>query len=294
MPVTINVNKLSLCHQGSDGLAVASLPDVCLTPPLGVPVPYPNVAFSKDLAQGTTTVFADGGNSCAVGPSTFAPSVGDEAGAMGGVVSGTFAMEASWLTFSADVKIEGQAACRLTDKMLQNHGNTVCCGGEAQPPVHTFGPIDDGLVRLYIKKFMDEGDGDVCKAFDRAETERNGGDLDGVRRPSNCYDTNLAAAEHYLYARCQIAKGDSALYMLVQAVGYDVAKRLLYAQGFVSGLPFALLGDSDAPSDLGNAFMNILRSLECPVTPPSTATVGWAAQGVFDQMAADRAPKETR
>ena len=134
MPVTINVNKLSLCHKGSDGLTIATLPDVCLTPP-GVPIPYPNIAFSKDLADGTTTVFADGGNSCAIRPSIFSKSIGDEPGTMGGVVSGTFMKEASWLTFSADVKIEGQAACRLTDKMLQNHGNTVDCGGEQQSPV---------------------------------------------------------------------------------------------------------------------------------------------------------------
>jgi hypothetical protein len=132
--VTINVNKLSLCHKGSGGITIATLPDVCLTPP-GIPVPYPNVAFSKDLAQGTTTVFADGGNSCAIAPSIFATSSGDEPGTMGGVVSGTFTKEASFLTFSADVKIEGQAACRLTDKMLQNHGNTVDCAGVQQPPV---------------------------------------------------------------------------------------------------------------------------------------------------------------
>jgi Domain of unknown function (DUF4150)/Protein of unknown function (DUF2515) len=135
MPVTINVNRLSLCHKGSDGLSIATAPDVCKTPPVPVPVPYPNIAFSSDLANGTTTVFADGGNSIATRPSIFSKSTGDEPGTAGGVKSGTFTKEASWITFSADVRIEGQNACRLTDKMWHNHENTFNCAGEQQAPV---------------------------------------------------------------------------------------------------------------------------------------------------------------
>src|SRR3989442_6002855 len=64
---TININGLTLCHKGSDGISTATLPDVCKTPSPGgpVPVPYSNVARSSDLAKGTTTVQADGGNMCA-------------------------------------------------------------------------------------------------------------------------------------------------------------------------------------------------------------------------------------
>ncbi len=60
---TININGLTLCHKGSDGISTATLPDVCKTPSPGgpVPVPYSNVARSSDLAKGTTTVQADGG-----------------------------------------------------------------------------------------------------------------------------------------------------------------------------------------------------------------------------------------
>ena len=62
MPVTVNVNNLSVVHQGSNGLATASAPDVCKTPsPTGpVPMPYPNIAKSSDLALGTVTVSVDG------------------------------------------------------------------------------------------------------------------------------------------------------------------------------------------------------------------------------------------
>jgi hypothetical protein len=134
MTVTINVNGLSLCHQGSGGVATATIPDVCKTPSPGgpVPIPYPNIARSSDLAKGTRTVVADGGHSIAVKGSEFSRSQGDEPGTAGGVKSGTFTKEATWLSYSMDVKMEGRNACRLTDKMLMNHGNTACLGGMLQ------------------------------------------------------------------------------------------------------------------------------------------------------------------
>ena len=135
MSVTINVNNLSLVHKGSGGVSVATLPDVCKTPPNSIPVPYPNVALSSNLAKGTTTVKADGGNMCANSGSQFSRSTGDEPGALGGVKSGTFAREATWITYSFDVKLEGKGACRLTDKMFQNHQNTVNMAGVLQKPL---------------------------------------------------------------------------------------------------------------------------------------------------------------
>ena len=137
MSVTINVNNLSLCHKGSNGITTATIPDVCKTPtPSGpVPLPYPNIAFSSDLVKGTTTVKADGGNMCAKYGSNFCKSTGDEPGNLGGVKSSTFIKEASWITYSFDVKYEGKGACRLTDKMFHNHQNTVNMGGELQVPL---------------------------------------------------------------------------------------------------------------------------------------------------------------
>lgn len=137
MPVTINVNNLSLCHKGSNGISMATIPDVCKTPsPAGpVPIPYPNIAMSSDLAKGTTTVKADGGNMCANYGSEFSKSTGDEPGTVGGVASSTFIKEATWITFSFDVKFEGKAACRLTDKMFHNHQNTANMAGLLQKPV---------------------------------------------------------------------------------------------------------------------------------------------------------------
>jgi hypothetical protein len=134
MGVTINVNGLTLCHRGSNGVSTATPPDVCNTPsPAGpVPIPYPNIAMASDLANGTSTITADCGNMCANYGSQFSRSTGDEAGTAGGVMSGTFIKEASWITYSFDVKLEGKGACRLTDKMFHNHNNTVNMAGEIQ------------------------------------------------------------------------------------------------------------------------------------------------------------------
>jgi len=134
MAVTVNINGLSCLHQTSGGSATATLPDVCKTPPNSVPVPYPNIAMSTDLVGGTVTVAVDG-SSAAIQSSMFVRSTGDEPGALGGVVSQVFAMEATFLSFSPTVLMEGQPACRLTDKMLMNKGNTVCMLGAINPVV---------------------------------------------------------------------------------------------------------------------------------------------------------------
>jgi Domain of unknown function (DUF4150) len=137
MSVTININNLTLCHKQSGGISNATIPDVCKTPSPGgpVPVPYPNIALAANLAKGTSTVKADGGNMCANYGSEFSRSTGDEPGTLGGVKSGTFMKEATWITYSFDVSLEGKGACRLTDKMFHNHQNTVNMGGLLQAPI---------------------------------------------------------------------------------------------------------------------------------------------------------------
>lgn len=158
MAVTININGrssgMTLCHKGSNGISTATIPDVCKTPSPGgpVPIPYPNIAISSDLTKGTTTVEADGGNMCANYGSEFSKSTGDEAGTVGGVVSSTFIKEATWITYSLDVKLEGKGACRLSDKMFHNHQNTVNAAGVLQPPQFT-PPSDPDCAKLYEEIF---------------------------------------------------------------------------------------------------------------------------------------------
>ncbi|NHZ37797.1 DUF4150 domain-containing protein [Massilia rubra] len=132
MTVTINVNNLTLCHRGSNGITHNTLPDICKTPEKAIPRPFDNEAYSKDLANGTTTVFADKGNMIANFGSIFAKSSLDGGGSFGGIKSGTFLAEADFITHSFDVFFEGKPACRLTDKMWMNHRNTVNMAGLKQ------------------------------------------------------------------------------------------------------------------------------------------------------------------
>ena len=77
MALTVNINGLTLCHKGSRGISRCTLPNVCKTPPNGIPLPYANTAFSKNLTRGTHSVFADAGNMIAHKKSYFARSIMD-------------------------------------------------------------------------------------------------------------------------------------------------------------------------------------------------------------------------
>lgn len=138
MPVTVKVNGVanSLVHKGSNAISMATIPDVCKTPTPGgpVPIPYPNISQSTTLDKGSSTVKADGGMMIAIKGSEFSMSNGDNAGTAGGVKSSTFMKESTWILYSFDVKIDGQNACRLTDKKFQNHENTADLGGTVVAP----------------------------------------------------------------------------------------------------------------------------------------------------------------
>lgn len=124
MPVTVSVNKRTVVHKDSGGKSIAG-PDVCLTPcgPSVVPVPYPNMAQSSDMANGAKTVFADG-NPMGHEKSYFSKSTGDEAGSNKGVSSGTHKGIAEFMGFSFDVSIEGKGVVRAFDQMIHNNRNT--------------------------------------------------------------------------------------------------------------------------------------------------------------------------
>jgi hypothetical protein len=124
MPTTVGVNKLSIVHKDSGG-TVSFMPDVCKTPaPPGppVPIPYPNVAMSADADKAAKTVTCDGNPICVQG-SVFSKSTGDEAGSVGGVVSGCTKGKAEFVVGSFDVLAEGKGVARFGDQMLGNKGS---------------------------------------------------------------------------------------------------------------------------------------------------------------------------
>jgi hypothetical protein len=73
------------------------------------------------------------GKMIAIKGSEYSTSFGDEAGTAGGVKSNTFKKETSWITYSFDVKMDGNNACRHTDKKFHNHKNTVDLAGNLDP-----------------------------------------------------------------------------------------------------------------------------------------------------------------
>lgn len=160
MSVTVKVNDLTVSHKGSNGFSIATLPDVCKTPTPGgpVPIPYPNIARSGDLADGTNTVKADGGNMIAIKGSHYQMSTGDEPGTVGGVTSNTFKKETDWITYSFDVTMEGGNVCRLTDKKFHNHKNTIDAMGDQE--------ID--LIAAALREIAKACDAAVNKAWDDA------------------------------------------------------------------------------------------------------------------------------
>ncbi|MCY1023975.1 PAAR-like domain-containing protein [Pyxidicoccus sp. MSG2] len=122
---TTLVNGLSPVTKESGG-TVVGFPDVCKAPGPGgpVPVPFPNIAKSEDLAGGSKSVTI-GGASVALSTSSIARSSGNEAGtAGGGVASGKTRGAAHPVTFSFDVRIEGKPVVRNLDLFTLNDRNT--------------------------------------------------------------------------------------------------------------------------------------------------------------------------
>jgi len=153
MGVTVIVNYLTAVHKGSAGIATAAAPDVCKTPsPSGpIPLPYPNIAMSSDLAMGTTSVTIEG-QMVAVKDSCFAISTGDEAGVVGGVVSGIIKGQAKFVNYSMDVKFEGKNVARLGDPMTMN-GNAPNTSTPAEVQANLVAALGQDLTDMLCKAF---------------------------------------------------------------------------------------------------------------------------------------------
>lgn len=126
----VYANNRAIIHKGDGSKFIAAAPDVCKTPSPGgpVPVPYPNIAKSSNLAKGTKKVKIKG-NSVAIKGANLNTSTGDEAGtAGGGIISSKTKGKLTWGASSIDVKFEGKAVIRFLDPTLHN-GNGSNSGG---------------------------------------------------------------------------------------------------------------------------------------------------------------------
>ncbi len=117
------INGRTAVHARSGG--VLTTIDICWTK-IGKTVrqiPYTNIATSSDAA-GTASSVLVGGNPLCHLASNFAKSTGDEPGNRLGVVSGTIQGQATFISASSNVFIEGVAAVRQGDLMVSNNRNT--------------------------------------------------------------------------------------------------------------------------------------------------------------------------
>lgn len=124
MPNDTLVNTRSPVTKKSNGTVITG-PDVCKTPTPGspVPIPYPNISKSGDLAKGSKSVKTNGAPVC-LDNAEFSTSIGDEAGTLKGIVSNTNKGKAFSMMGSFDVKLEGKSVVRNSDPFLGNNRNT--------------------------------------------------------------------------------------------------------------------------------------------------------------------------
>ncbi len=123
MSDNIWINGRTAVHAGSNG--TLNTIDVCLTR-IGnsvVPIPYPNVAQSKDADKTAEDVYVQGNPACHL-KSTFAKSTGDQPGNRKGIVSGVIKGEATFVSSSFNHFIENQPSVRAFDLMVSNKKNT--------------------------------------------------------------------------------------------------------------------------------------------------------------------------
>ena len=109
------------------------MPDVCKTPPLAVPAPFPNIASNAMVIPGYFTIMINGMPELNM-VSMHATTNGDEAGAMGGVVS-QIIMGPCLCTLPSQVMfVGGTPVWRLTAMTLHNLAN---CPGVTSVPSQT-------------------------------------------------------------------------------------------------------------------------------------------------------------
>ena len=137
------------CKAGS-GKVIAGFPDVCLTPPPPpagpIPVPYPNTAFCKDMKKGSKKVKIEGKEVMLKDQSFYKTSpLGNEAATKGqgaGIVTHVITGKTYFISWSMDVKFEGQNVDRHTDITTSNH---------ASPTANRVVPTPNGAKMCVVK-----------------------------------------------------------------------------------------------------------------------------------------------
>lgn len=116
-----------------------AMPDVCKTPAPPappVPIPYPNIGMLPQ-ASGAATKVKFAGKPVVTKKTKMNRSQGDEAGTVGGVVSGVNMGPVAYKKGSAKVKVEGQPCQHLTAMTGHNGSNANMPAGLQVAPSQT-------------------------------------------------------------------------------------------------------------------------------------------------------------
>ena len=130
MPTHVYANDEEIACRAADGVATTAFPDPCWSPPPpnGGPalVPYGNVAYARDIINGTATVFIGGQTVAIEDKAYFAASTGNEAATYAfqkGDKTHVIKGKAYFRSWSPDVIFEGLGVDRHTDLVSHNHGS---------------------------------------------------------------------------------------------------------------------------------------------------------------------------
>src|SRR4051812_27390538 len=131
MANNVYANGMELASKSGDGKSICAFPDVCMTPPEnpatppGVPVPYPNTGMDSDTTDGSRTVNISDKEVMLKNKSYFKSSTGDEAGcaAKKGIITSVNRGKVYFVSWSMDVKFEGENVVRNLDLTTHNHAS---------------------------------------------------------------------------------------------------------------------------------------------------------------------------
>ncbi len=103
------------------GMSMA-VPDVCMTPPIAIPAPFPNIANNAMVIPSYFTIMILSQPELNLG-AQYGMSSGDEGGTFGGVASGIFMGLGRPVMGSVVYFVGGMPSWRLTAPTLQNLTN---------------------------------------------------------------------------------------------------------------------------------------------------------------------------
>lgn len=111
-----------MARQQATWLVVSLTPDVCKTPigPATPPIPYPVIAKLETTLNTVSSVKANGHPVLVLNQSVIPTTIGDEAGAAKGIISGTVAGRCYPKEHSKSVNANKKAILRHDDKFWMN------------------------------------------------------------------------------------------------------------------------------------------------------------------------------